>query len=161
MDTDSHNVVCRDRMAWIIARMDADHMVNPFENVMSAMDNKNRPLCVEPENYGLYKTSAVVVLLLLVLHVYRLVWVMLQERMRPEATVREMVICAVAVIGLALFWQDVQRCRVMEGLPRFLFMEGVATVLVPCLWPMPPPYEDAEVRDDDEGEGRPPPPPCD
>lgn len=55
-----------------------------------------------------------------------------------EYLIREVIITTLSFVGLALFWSQVQRCRVYEGLMRLVAMEGLANVVLPLVWHVPP-----------------------
>ena len=98
----------------------------------------------------MYGYSAVVVLVLMFIHLQRLMWAV--ERAQWAYTVREIAIGILGVTALAVFWEDVRQCRTHEGVLRLVALEGLALIILPCLWTVPPL---CPVPPPEEEEGRP------
>lgn len=117
-------------------------------------DTSPHPCTLDPD-YAPRRLVAVITLVILaMLHAQRLLVAVADHRAPRERVAREMLIAGLGGVGLTLFWMDVRRCRLYEGLLKLLVLVGVANVLIPCVWRVPPtpPLPGHDDRDEDEAE---------
>lgn len=117
---------------------------------------RGRPDCLtkQPEGPTQWSVAVLTMGILAVLHIYRLLSVLAEGRPQGERIAREMVIVALGVVGLWLFWTDLHRCRLYEGMLKLVAVVGIANVLLPCVWTVPPPKASADAHDDDDDNDR-------
>lgn len=122
--------------------MDQGHPA--LQEFWQALTNPHmRPVCLSGKNdETAYNVALATVAVLGFLHVQRLVWALLSDGdgyRSFESLLRELVISLISLTGLALFWHDVQRCQMSQGLVRLLAIEGFANIILPCMWTVTPP----------------------
>ena len=77
-----------------------------------------------------------------------------RRRTTGEYFARELLIGIVVIGGMKLFWSDVQRCAMYEGILKMIAVVGLANILIPCLWLVAPPAPtDEDNNDEDNKEG--------
>ena len=107
------------------------------------MGDSRRPLCVNSSQRETQWTVSLVTLIVVaIVHIHRLLVSaadLHNGRIVAEHFVREIAIAALAMLGLSLMWRDMHQCMVYEGLLKLVACVGVANLLVPCIWVIPPP----------------------
>lgn len=105
-----------------------------------------------PHGHTTYTMAAVAVFVLglyYVIHMFFLVGTV----PFTERTMRDLLIALISIMALYIFWVDVKKCRVYDGLLRLILILFLTNVLLPCIWRTPPRRAkkiDADDEEDDE-----------
>ena len=78
--------------------------------------------------------AVLTVVLISLLHLVRLWTAIMDRRYGADHVAREVLISLLGCTGLALFWRDLQRGLVYDGMLKLVGFVGVANVLLPCMW---------------------------
>ena len=92
--------------------------------------------------------AVLTVVLIALLHLVRLWTAIVDRRYGADHVARELLIALLGCTGLGLFWSDLQRGRVYDGMLKLVGFVGVANVLLPCMW-LTYPVRVAPDHDDD------------
>lgn len=105
------------------------------------------PCTTDPDFAPRRMVALITLVLLAAVHAQRLLVTVANQRASRERVARELLIAGLGVLGLVFFWMDVRHCRLYEGLLKLLLFVGVANVLIPCIWRVPP-MDPAEGHED-------------
>lgn len=99
------------------------------------------------------RTVAVVTLGIIgILHAQRLLSALVDRRNGGDHSMREVIIALLAFAALYLFWKDMQKQKLFEGMLKLLVILGVANILLPSMWRTSPVTACSAGKDDDEDE---------
>ena len=126
-----------------------------FWSVLTNGKDVELPVCWKenaPHGRTTYTMAAVAVFVLGLYYVVHLFF-LIGTVPFTERTMRDLLIALISIMAVYIFWVDVQKCRVYDGLLRLILILFLTNVLLPCMWRTPPrraPKIDADEEEDDE-----------
>lgn len=126
----------------------------PLNQLWASLNHRTHPspTCWTTSNLpdhgrSAYTVATIGVYILGFFHITK-VCVLLGSTPYTETTMRDLLVSVINIIAVYMFWVDVTKCRVYEGLLRLIAVLFLANILLPSVWCIPPPMR----VDPEEGE---------